>query len=74
MHGTRLPKAIAAASLAMIALGAAQVAHAGAGVPQRHPGRFGLPQKHPEIIGVLGRSQIIAILMRKAGGEQPPYS
>jgi hypothetical protein len=74
MHGTRLPKAIAAASLAVIALGAAQVARAGTGVPQRHPHRVGLPQKHPEIIGVLGRSQIIAILMRKSGGEKQPYT
>ena len=81
MHGTKLPKILAATGLAVAAFGAAPLAQAGAATPQKHPDIIGV-LKHPDLIGVLkhpdGRRvpqkhpDIIAILkhpdMRKAGG------
>ena len=81
MHGTKLPKILAATGLAVAAFGAAPLAQAGAATPQKHPDIIGV-LKHPDLIGVLkhpdGRRvpqkhpDIIAVLkhpdLRKAGG------
>jgi len=70
MHGTKLPKILAATGLAVAAFGAAPLAQAGAATPQKHPDIIGV-LKHPDLIGVLKHPDLIGVLKHPDGRRVP---